>query len=177
MKINDIHNYLSETKKHFETQCDLEGLDESIKRQFSIQIEAINNLNGWLLWKEKNSTEKQSARISSLATMRKIDALESIILKQEWAIEFYELFSETLPYVKVISDGRNNVLQPLVMFCNSYIEKIDFSSTYRKEIPRETEVKEAFECYYNSIQNKSASFKECYIKIEALYEKLIISTL
>lgn len=173
MKITDIHNYLSETKEHFERQCNADNIDDNVKKQFTAQIDAIENLKNWLSWQEKNSIEKQSARISSLATMKKVDALKEIIIKQEWAIESYELFTTTLPYIKVINDGRNNVLKPLLDFCNLYIEKIDASSTYRKEYPTEIEIEKAFDCYYKSISDKSNSFKECFIRIEILHKELL----
>lgn len=144
------------------------------KDELSIRLELINELKTNISWQFKSAERKQVSRIQHLATLRKMDAPPKFIRKQELTIGIYEKVKITLPYL----ESLNNILdQTIIEFVNSICDKIDLEGyRYEKEFPNGDEIRTAFRSFFEvskPAQGNSVMFKECYEKIESLYNELI----
>ncbi|TDO94891.1 hypothetical protein [Flavobacterium sp. 245] len=144
------------------------------KEKISIRLELINELKTNISWQFKSTESKQASRIQHLATLRKIDAMPKFIRKQELTINIYEKIKLTFPYLEAINSILND---EIIEFVNNLCENIDLSGySYEKEFPKSNETRKVFKSFFEvtkSAQGNSVMFRECYEKIESLYNELI----
>lgn len=171
---NYLLKYTNEIKNKLSKQMDNPENSVLIKQQLMYRLEALNDIEDRFLWQIKSQSQKQSSRISSLASMRKSGALPHFIKKQETAIYIYEKIQYTIPYLLALN---HNVNQIIIDFTNEICDKIDFAgSNYRGDFPGNEEVQNVFNNFIKfqkPAQGNGGMFKECYEKIEELYVALI----
>lgn len=159
------------TKRIHEIENELKtSLPEDYKQHLGIEQTVFRRLKNMFEWEMLSSNEKQYGRLSSLAIMRKAGAIEKYIEEHEQAIKIYDLINLTLPYIKVIN--LHNKLDTLEAICQRELEIIDSSgSDFRGKHVTKEEIETAFQEYFEKVQPyRMNMYKECYEKIEALYE-------
>lgn len=173
-KAKEILDFIIETRTDLQEKLNQGNLTENQKTLYIHQIDAFCNLENWISWRIKTSDERQIVRIQKLATMRKVDALPEFIKNQEIIIYLYELFKEVLNYIKAASSP---VLDGLAHFCELQLKMIDFKpKDFVVNFPSNEEIEKAFKPYFEITKPAKGSgnmFKECYEKIEFLYDELI----
>ncbi len=174
MKNIFLEKYFELLISNINTHLNDVNFPEEEKAKLQIRIELINELKYSIDWQIKSPIQKQAHRISSLASMRKTDALPHFIKKQETAIYIYEKIQYTIPYLLALN---HNVNQIIIDFTNEICDKIDFAgSNYRGDFPGNEEVQNVFNNFIQfqkPAQGNGGMFKESYEKIEELYVALI----
>lgn len=116
--------------------------------------------------------ERQAERINVLAIIKKTKNAVNITLQKD-IIFIYEQITTVLPYIISLNYNRNNLLKSLKIECYKILEDIDSNN---KNIPKRissfSDLKDAFKIYFDSKPNNIDLFKECYIKIDELYDDL-----
>jgi hypothetical protein len=145
-------------------------LDDDMKRDLSFQITAWRRLKEELEFQVLTPIEKQVKRIEYLAMCRKTDANCN---KKLQTILIYDAIIITLPYIKVL-----NHLDKLILvekLCLKEIDIIDNSLTGDVKMHIEKlEIENSFKPYFEKVAPfKMDMYKECYEKIELLYNELM----
>lgn len=172
--VKEILDYIIETKNMLQDKHNNEAVSGEEKKFYQDQIDAFSNVESWMVWRLKTPDEKQVARIRELATMRKIDALPEFIKNQERMIEVYEVLKSTSIYIEALD---TSVLDGLKIFCKELMNLIDFKPrSFGEKYPTVSEIKQAFNPYFEITKPAKGNgnmFKECYEKIEKLYDELM----
>lgn len=147
-----------------------EDVADDYKKHLEIERTVFRRLKDLFEWESLTVVERQASRLAILVSMRKTGAKESIISVQESAINIYGLINLSLPYIKVVN--VNNMLNLLESLCKKEIEIIDSSgSSFRGSHVSADEIEAAFRTYFENVKPyKMDMFRECYEKIEVLYQ-------
>lgn len=147
-------------------------IPEDYKKYLEVEQAVFRRLKDLFEWESLSIIEKQESRLSTLASMRKSGAIEEIISAQKSAIFIYELLNSSLPYIKAVN--INKKLDLIEELCRKELEIVDSAgSTFRGKHVSKEEIETAFQSYFKEVQpNTMAMFKECYDKIEELYQAL-----
>lgn len=174
MAQNYLNKYFQLIEENLSKNLNTAGLSELDKEGIKYRLYIINELKGNLSWHVKSPIDKQVGRIRTLANMRRSEDLPHYIAKQETAIKVYDLINGTTPYIDAINSGDIN--RPIIDFCSNLCDKIDFAgSSYRGSFPKIGELEKVFKVFLEvvvSAQGNGGMFKECYEKIEHLYNEL-----
>lgn len=149
----DISNYTEDYKQHL-------SVEEAVYKRIKSEIE----------FQSLTSIEKQAKRIEYLASCRKANGNCEHRLK---TINIYESIIVSMPYIKALN--HNDKLLLLENLCIREIEIIDDNllGDIKKHVTA-IEIKVAFKPYFEKISPfKMDMLKECYEKIENLYNELM----
>jgi len=149
---------------------DVSKYPEDYKQHLSIELAVYKKIKKELEFQNFSPLEKQAKRISYLAICRKTNGDCSNELK---TINIYESILVSMPYLKALN--HNDKLLLLEGLCIREIEIIDDNllGGIKKHVTA-IEIENAFKPYFEKISPfKMDMLKECYEKIENLYNELM----
>lgn len=147
----DKSNYPDDYKQHL-------SVEEAVYRKIKIELE----------FSSLSSTERQAKRIIYLAICRKANTSCHNELKM---INMYDAIVTSVPYIKALN--HNDKLLLLEELCSKEADIIDDNSLgHIHQHVTQVEIENAFKPYFEKIYPfKMDIYKECYQKIEDLYEE------
>lgn len=178
---NDILIYIDSCINKLNHQLKRDDISDSAREGLLLRKEVFEDVKERFEWAVRPSEDKQSQRILNLAKLRERGEDISDQLKE---INLYSKIIETIPYIKAVSYKINNeskhLTEDLLVFCETQLKTIDFSSNKRKiTFPTKQEVEEAFKSYTERIKpDKIPSLKvyeqpEVKQKIGELYDMFL----
>lgn len=140
------------------------------KQHLSVEEAVYKRIKNEIEFQTLTSIEKQAKRIEYLASCRKVNGNCENKLK---TINIYESIIVSMPYIKALN--HNDKLLLLEGLCIREIEIIDDNllGDIKKHVTV-IEIQNAFKPYFEKISPfKVDMLKECYEKIENLYNELL----
>lgn len=143
---------------------------DDYKQHLSVEEAVYRMIRDELEFQSLSSIDKQAKRIDFLASCRKtnMDCSRKLLV-----IQIYDTITISLPYIKVLN--HSNKLSSIEDVCMKELNFIDDSQLGDVKVHvSKNEVLEAFKPYFEKIQPfKMDMLKECYDKIENLYNELL----
>ena len=169
IKISNIIDKIDARIKSIQNE-DKSKYPDDYKQHLSVEEAVYRRIKSEIEFQSLSSVEKQSKRIEYLASCRKANGNCENKLK---TICIYDTITTSMPYLKVLNLNRR--LSLLEDLCNKELNLIDDNplGEVKKHVSKE-EIEEAFKPYFETIKPfKMDILKECYEKIENLYNELL----